>query len=89
MKKFKVEEGNSALKEFAKEYTIKGIKGYDARSFLLNEFKNMTRVMRDNRKTKVKLVLKCNMESGNTPEEMEIKPADFHSNMEINLDGTD
>ena len=89
MEKFKVEEGNSALKEFAKVYTIKGVKGYDAWSFLLNAFQNMTRVLWDNRKTKVKLVLKCNMERGNTPEEMEIKPADFHSNMEINLDGTD
>ena len=49
----------------------------------------MKRVLKDNRKTKVKLVLKCNMERGNTPEEMQIKPADFHSKMEINLDGTD
>ena len=89
LKNFKVEEGNSALKEFAKVYTIKGIKGYDVRSFLLNAFQNMTRVLRDNRKSKGKLVLKWNLEKGNTPEEMEIKPADFHSNMEINLDGTD
>ena len=29
------------------------------------------------------------MERGNTPEEMVIKPADFHSGIEINLDGTD
>ena len=29
------------------------------------------------------------MEKGNTPEEMIIKPADFHSDIEINLDGTD
>ena len=29
------------------------------------------------------------MERGNTPEEMEIKLSNFHSNMEINLDGTD
>ena len=77
LEKFKVEEGNSALKEFAKVYTIKGIKGYDARNFLLNAFKNMTRVLRDNRKTKVKLILKCYMKRGNTPEEMEIKPAEF------------
>ena len=49
----------------------------------------MTRVLKDNRKTKVKLILKCNMERGNTPEEIEIKPANFHSNMEIKLDGTD
>ena len=29
------------------------------------------------------------MESGNNPAEMIIKPADFHSDIEINLDGTD
>ena len=29
------------------------------------------------------------MERGDTTEEMEIKLADFHSNIEINLDGTD
>ena len=38
---------------------------------------------------RVKLILKCIMEMGNTPEEMVIKPADFHSDIEINLDGTD
>ena len=46
-------------------------------------------VLRNNRKTRVKLILKCNMEKGNTPEEMIIKPVDFHSNIEINLDGRD
>ena len=29
------------------------------------------------------------MERGNTPEEMVLKPVDFHSDIEINLDGTD
>ena len=28
------------------------------------------------------------MERGNTPEEMVVKPADFHSGIEVNLDGT-
>ena len=49
----------------------------------------MTRVLRDNRKTKVKLFLECDMERGLTDEEIEIKPARFHSNIEVNLDGTD
>ena len=30
---FKVIESNSALREFARVYTIDGIEGYDARSF--------------------------------------------------------
>ena len=46
----------------------------------------MTNVLRDNRNMKVKLILKCNMEMLKTSE---IKPADFHSHNEVNLDGTD
>ena len=37
----------------------------------------------------VELTFKCYMETGNNPAEMIIKPADFHSDIEINLDGTD
>ena len=59
------------------------------RSFLQGARQNITSVLRTNPRTKVKLILKCIMERGDTPEEMEIKPADFHSNIEINLDGTD
>ena len=89
LKKFKVEEGNSALEEFAKVYTIKGIEEFDPLKFLQDARQNIRNVLKNNRRTKVKLILKCNMERGNTPEEMEMKPADFHSNIEINLDGTD
>ena len=46
-------------------------------------------VLRNNRRTKVKSYFKCYMERADTPEEMVIKPADFHSDIEINLDGTD
>ena len=86
---FEVRESNSALRNFARVYTINGIEGYDARSFLQDAIQNMTSVLRNNRMTKVKLIFKCNMERGNTPEEMVIKPADFHSDIEVNLDGTD
>ena len=36
MKLFEVRESKSALRKFAKAYTINGIEGYDARSFLQN-----------------------------------------------------
>ena len=84
---FEVIESNSALREFARVYTIDGIEGYDAQSFLDGARENMTRVLRDNRKTKVKLIFKCNMERGISTEEMVVKPADFHSSIEVNLDG--
>ena len=86
MKIFEVKESNSALRNFAKVYTIDGKLGYDAKSFLDGARENMTKVLRDNRNTKVKLILKCYMEFLTTNE---IKPADFHSNIEVNLDGTD
>ena len=89
MANFKVRESNSALRNFARVYTINGIEGYDARSFLQDASQNITSILRNNRITKVKLIFKCNMEWGIIPEEMVIKPADFHSDIEVNLDGTD
>ena len=86
---FEVRESNSALRNFTRVYIIDGIEGFDARSFLDGARENMTRVLRNNRRTKVKLILKCIMEKGIIPEEIIIKPADFHSNIEVNLDGTD
>ena len=89
MKLFEVRESNSALRNFSRVYTINGIEGFDPRSFLQDVRQNVTSVLRNNRRTKVKLIFKCSMERGNNPEEMVIKPADFHSDIEINLDGTD
>ena len=86
---FEVREINSALAEFARVYTIGGIEGFDARSFLDSARENITRVLRINRRTKVKLVLKCYMERPSTLGETVIKPADFSSEHHINLDGTD
>ena len=85
MKIFEVKESNSALRNFAKVYTIDGKLGFDSQSFLDGARENMIKVLRDNRNTKVKLILKCYMDFLTTNE---IKPADFHSNIEVNLDGT-
>ena len=86
---FEVRESNSALRDFARVYTINGIEGIDARSFLDNVRENITRVLRENRGTKVKLIFKCYMERPSTLGETVIKPAAFHSDIHINLDGTD
>ena len=61
MKIFEVKESNSALRNFAKIYTIDGKLGYDPQSFLYGARENI-RVLRNNRNTKVKLILKCYME---------------------------
>ena len=57
--------------------------------FLDGARENMTSVLRNNRRTKVKLIFKCNIERPSTLGETVIKPADFHSNIGVNLDGTD
>ena len=62
MKILEVKESNSALRNFAKVYTIDGKLGYDAKSFSDGARENMTKVLRDNRNTKVKLILKCYMD---------------------------
>ena len=54
--------------------------------FLQNARQNITDVLRNNRRTKVKLIFHCNMERIMT---VDIKPSEFHSNIELNLDGTD
>ena len=89
MKLFEVRESNSALRNFARVYTINGIEEFDPRNCLQDARQNVTSVLRNNRRTTIKLIFKCFMERGNNPEEMVIKPADFHSDIEINLDGTD
>ena len=86
---FEVRESNSTLRNFSRVYTIGGISGCDARSFLQNTRQNITSVLRNNRRMKVKLIFKCNMERPSNLGETVIKPTDFHSNIEVNLDGTD
>ena len=67
-------------------HTINGIGGYDARSFLDGARENIINVLRNNRRTKVKFISKCNMHLTRTDE---IKPYAFHSGIEFNLDVTD
>ena len=85
MKIFEVKESDSALRNFAKIYTIDGKLGFDPQSFSDGACENMIRVLRDNRNTKVKLILNCYMEF---PTTNEIVPRNFHSYIEVNLDGT-
>ena len=85
---FEAKETESALRNVAKVYTINGIEVYDGRTFLKDAEGSKTGVLRENKHTKVKLIFKCNMERERDGEII-IRPFDFHSNMEINLEGTD
>ena len=86
MKLLEVKESNSALRGFAKVYSIKGVADFEPLAFLQAASQNITSVIRNNRKTKVKLIFKCYMEFLKTNE---IKPAHFHFKIETNLDGTE
>ena len=86
---FEVRESDSALRNFARVYTIDGMTGIDARSFLDSARENITSVLRNNRRTKVKLILKCYMEKTSILGEIIIQPFAFHSDIKVNLDGTD
>ena len=85
---FEVRESESTLSDFARVYTVNGRDGTDVRSFLQGARGNITSVLRNNRRTKVKLILKCYMEKPSILGEI-IEPFAFHSNIEVNLDGTD
>ena len=85
---FEATETESALGNFTKVYTINGIEGYDGRTFLNDANNSITRVLRENRQTKVKLIFKCYMIKEGPDGEI-IRPFDFHSKTEVNLEGTD
>ena len=85
---FEAKETESALGNFTKVYAIDGIDGYDGGTFLNDAKDSITRVLRENRQTKVKLFFKCNMIKEGPDGEI-IKPFGFHSMTEINLEGTD
>ena len=83
---FEVEESDSSLRNFANVYTIDGKEGFDPQSFMDGARENMTGVLRNNRNTKVKLILKCYMIS---ERDNLIRDFPFHSEIEINVEGTD
>ena len=85
---FEVRESESALSGFARVYIIDGVERYDARSFLQYARENMTNILQNNRETKVKLIFKCYMEKISDGEPI-IRSFAFHSDIEVNLDGTD
>ena len=87
---YELKESKSALRKFSKQYTIEGRAGYDPESFMADVKRSIINFLRNNRRRKVKLILRCNMEKNNisTGEVITHKTA-FHSKPEVNLEGTD
>ena len=87
---FEPTQFTSALKNFAIQYQIKGLNGYDPESFLLNSKQPITNLMINIRQTKVKLILSCMMEKVDLKsEEVIAKGVAFLSKAEVNLESTD
>ena len=59
---FSVEESRSAFRRFARQFTIKGKPGYAPRTFFEAVKPLVLGILKDNKQTKLKLVLLCNME---------------------------
>ena len=89
-KKFQVREGQSALQNFVREFTIEGKTGYDPRSFFEAVRNLILEIFRENKNTKVKMILICQMQRTDlrTGERIEVV-ADFHSKIAINIAETD
>ena len=87
--KFKILESNSALKGFTKRYTIDGHEGIDAQSFFDAVETKVTKLLSQNRQTKVNLILTCTMERVNIKTgEVTITNVPFRSKTEIILDAS-
>ena len=85
---FEVRESESALRNFTRVYTINGREGIDVQPFFQSVRGNITSVLRNNRRTKVKLVLICYMERPSILGETIIAASNFSSEIKVNLDGT-
>ena len=84
-------ETRSALRNFTSLYDIGGSEDDDYSSafgFLYDARYGIIRILRQHKQTKVKLIFKCNMIKDNIEEEI-IRPFEFHSGIEINLEGND
>ena len=79
----------SALRKFARVYTIKGIGGYDGVTFLNEGRDSITKILRENKGTKVKLVFNYIMEKEVLGVGKVRKPFASHSTIELNLEETD
>jgi hypothetical protein len=87
---FEFEETKSALRKFTTQYTIHGKDGYDPLTFLKIVEPEVTKLLTDNRGTKVKVILQCMMEKNDLQSgEVVLHAAAFHSDTDVNLEATD
>ena len=89
-KEFETREGESPLKNFVREKIIDGKPGYDPQRFFEAVRNLVLKILKENKNTKVKMILNCKMQRTDlkTGEIIEVD-AEFHSEIETNLEGKD
>ena len=87
---FEVKERISALRRFTTQYVIEGKDEYDPQSFMRDARQVIINLLRKNRRIKVKLIRRCNMEKISlSTGDVIMHKTSFHSKAEVNLEGTD
>ena len=87
---FELKERKSALRRFTTQYDIEGKDGYDPQTFMRDVRQVIINLLRKNRRIKVKLILRCNMEKISlSTGDVIMHKTSFHSKAEVNLEGTD
>ena len=88
--KFRITESPNALRGFARQFRIEGIPRHAPREFLQKVKTEVLKLMRENRRTRVRMILNCEMTRKELfSESTQILNAFFHSDTVENLEGTD
>ena len=89
-RRLKITESASALRGFARQFRIEGIPRHAPREFMQKVRINVQNLMRENRQTRVRMILNCEMTRKELfSESTQILNTFFHSETVENLEGTD
>lgn len=79
----------SALRGFARQYRIEGVDGFGPKEFMQMARPQITRLMRENRQTRLKMILNCEMVREDLPSgQTDYSFPHFHTDTVENLRGT-
>ena len=89
-RRLKIAETASALRGFTRQFRIEGIPRHAPRAFMQMARRDILKLMRENRQTRVRMILNCEMTRIELfSESTQILNTFFHSETVENLEGTD
>ena len=89
-RRLKIAEKASALRGFTRQFRIEGIPRHAPREFMQMARRDILKLMRENRQTRVRMILNCEMTRKELfSESTQILNTFFHSETVENLEGTD